>query len=332
MRPERRVRRLLLWARRRQTALTIGFMALVVGIAGMAIATLLKDLGWAEVKAALTSLSARQLALALLLTVASYLTLTFYDVLALRAIGRRLPWWRAALGSFSAYCFSHNFGFAPVTGGAARWRAYAGTGLSAADIARIVVIAGATFWLGILLMFAVFMLLVPGAARFHSATLPYPLQATIGGAILLALLGYLVACARQRGPIRILGWSLPVPTLPQALAQFALAATDISLASAALLVLLPGDPWAMFGDFLVAYVIAMVAALVTHAPGGLGVFEAVILVTLPQVDRAGLVSALIVYRVIYYWLPLALSILLLGGREALAFRETPFTLDKGDKG
>lgn len=329
MRPDRRARRILLWARRRQTALSLGLMLLVVGIAAVALTTLLRELSWTEVRSALSSITSRQVALSLLLTAASYFTLTFYDVLALKAIGQRLPWWRAALGSFTAYCFSHNFGFAPVTGGAARWRAYAGTGLSAADIARIVVIAGATFWLGVLLMFGLFMLAVPGAARFHDAALPYPLQAGLGAAILLAMLAYLVACARGRGPIRIFGWHLPVPTLGQALAQFALAATDISIASAALLVLLPGDPWALFGSFLVAYVIAMVLALVTHAPGGLGVFEAVILVTLPQVDRAGLVSALIVYRIIYYWLPLIVSILLLGGREALRFRDTPFTLDKG---
>jgi phosphatidylglycerol lysyltransferase len=84
---------------------------------------------------------------------------------------------------------------------------------------------------------------------------------------------------------------------------------------AALLVLLPPDTWHAYGDFVVAYVIAMVVALITHAPGGLGVFEAVILVTLPDVERAALVSALILYRVIYYWLPLLLAILFLALNE-----------------
>ncbi len=332
MRPDRRAMRLLLWARRHRTGLAIFGTGLVLLLAAIALWAILRELTWAEVRTALGAMSARQVLAAIILTMASYFTLTFYDVLALQAIGRPLPWWRAALGSFTAYCFSHNLGFAPVTGGAARWRAYAGTGLSAADIARIVVIAGATFWLGILLMFAFFMLTMPGAARFRDMALPYPVQASIGGAMLLAIVAYLVACALRLGPIRILGWSLPVPSLKQAMAQFALAATDISIASAALLVLLPGSPWDLFGAFLVAYVIAMVIAFATHAPGGLGVFEAAILVTLPQVDQAGLVSALIVYRLIYFWIPLGLAILLLGGREAFRFAETPFRLDKGEDG
>jgi phosphatidylglycerol lysyltransferase len=324
----RRTARWLVLARRNQGWLWGAFGLLVVVLAITALAGILAELSWAEIGDALRAISPLQILACLALTAASYFTLTFYDVLALRAMGKPQPWWRAALGSFSAYCFSHNFGFAPITGAAARWRAYAGTGLTAADIARIVVIAGVTFWLGIFVMLGVSLLLVPGALRIHDQVLDHRLQLAIGVAILLAILAYLVACVRQKGPINLFGWQLPVPSLRQALAQFALAATDITIASAALLVLLPGDHWAMFGDFIVAYVVAMVAALVTHAPGGLGVFEAVILVTLPDVDRAGLVSALIVYRVIYYWLPLLLSIALLGGREALRFRDTPFTLDK----
>lgn len=324
--------RLLVLARRYQGWIWGAVGLLVMVLAGLALAAILRELSWAEVGAALAAITPAQLLACLALTAASYFTLTFYDVLALRAMGKPQPWWRAALGSFSAYCFSHNFGFAPITGGAARWRAYAGTGLAPADIARIVVLAGVTFWLGIFLMLGVSLLLVPGALRIHDQVLDQRLQLAIGVAILLAIAGYLVACARQRGPITLMGWMLPVPNLRQAMLQFALAATDISIAAAALLVLLPGDHWAMFGDFVVAYVVAMVVALVTHAPGGLGVFEAVILVTLPDVDRAGLVSALIVYRIIYYWLPLLLSIALLGGREALRFRDTPFTFDKGTGG
>ncbi len=97
--------------------------------------------------------------------------------------------------------------------------------------------------------------------------------------------------------------------------QFALAATDIAIASAALLVLLPPETWFHYPDFLVAYVVAVVVALLAHAPGGIGVFEAVILVTLPEVDKPSLVSALILYRLIYYWGPLLLALAVLGLNE-----------------
>lgn len=289
--------------------------ALVLVIAGLALNAILADLDWGEVKAAFAQITPMQIGLSLALTALSYLVLTGYDVLALRAMGKPQPYWRAALGSFSAYTFSHNLGFAPVTGAAARWRAYRGTSLTAADIARIVVIAGVTFWLGIFLLLGLFLLLFDGALRIEDRVLPYATQAAIGAAILLAIGAYLIACARAAGPLTILGWRLPVPSLSQALAQFALAATDIAIASAALLVLLPADSWHHYPDFLVAYAVAMVVALITHAPGGLGVFEAVILVTLPEVDRPALVSALILYRILYYWLPFGLALMLLGGHE-----------------
>lgn len=312
---ERKYLRWLAWMRRQRTAITMFFTLLVLAVAGVALYELLRDVHVSDVRAAIEEVQFRQILWSLGLAALSYFVLTGYDVLALFAIRKPQRYWRAALASFSAYCFSHNFGFAPITGGAARWRAYHGTNITPADIARIVVIAGVTFWLGIFLMLGVFLVAFPGALRLHDEPLAYVPQAAIGSVILLGIAAYLIACVRQTIPIAILGWTLPVPSLRQALAQFALAATDIALASAALLVLLPGASWQVYPDFIVAYVVAMVIAMLSHAPGGLGVFEAVILVTLPQVDKVSLVSALILYRVIYYWLPLLLAAVSLGLHE-----------------
>jgi phosphatidylglycerol lysyltransferase len=316
-----RLQRVIDWVQLNQTWLTALLMAVVLGVAGFALFEILRGIHPQEIKAALAAITTEQILLSLGLTALSYLVLTGYDVLALKAMGKPQRYWRAALGSFSAYCFSHNLGFAPITGAAARWRAYRGTNLTPADIARIVVLAGVTFWLGIFVMLGVFLVAFPGSLRVEDRVLDYPVQAGIGVVILIGILFYLRACARGRGPISILGWTLPVPSLKQALAQFALAATDIAIASAALLVLLPSAAWHHYPDFLVAYVVAMVVALVTHSPGGLGVFEAVILVTLPEVDKPALVSALILYRVIYYWLPLLLAILFLGMHELKLLRD-----------
>ncbi len=328
----RRGQRLLVRLRRNRTALSMTFAVAVVLVAGVALSRILADLNWDEVRAALGAISPGQLAACVGLTLVSYLLLSGYDMLALAAMGLRQPWWRCALGAFSAYSFSHNLGFAPVTAGAARWRAYAGTGLSAADIARIVVIAGVTYWLGIFLMLAVFLLLVPGALRIDQVALPHHWQALAGGVVLAGILAYLAACARRKAPLVLMGWQLPVPSLRQAGLQFLLAAADIALAAAALLVLLPAEQWPHYPQLLVAYVVAVVVALASHAPGGLGVFEAVMLISLPGLGRPELVSALIAYRLIYYWLPLLGSILLLGGREALRFRDTPFTAGKDRSG
>ena len=314
-----RFARLLEWASKHRNWLTGIFAAFVLVIAGLALAEILRKVSIADIQIALAKITWHQIGLSLALSALSYFVLTGYDVLALRAIGKPQRYWRAALGSFTAYCFSHNLGFAPITGAAARWRAYRGTDLTPSDIARIVVLAGVTFWLGIFVLLGIFLVSFPGALRLEHGRFsfdpPFAVQAGIGAIILVGAIVYLWACWQQSGPLRILGWTLPVPSLKQALAQYALAATDIAIASAALLVLLPPETWHQYPDFVVAYVVAIVVALLTHAPGGLGVFEAVILVTMPEVGKPELVSALLLYRVIYYWLPLLLATLLLGGNE-----------------
>lgn len=320
MKLDPRLLRAIHWARAHRTKLTILMMVAVLAIAGMALTEILKEVRIADIHAAFAKITAHQIALSVGLTALSFIVLSFYDVLGLSAIGKPQPWWRALLGSFTAYNLSHNLGFAPITGAAARWRAYRGTTLDAADIARLVVIAGVTFWLGIFLLLGLFLVLFPGALRVNDVPFHYPTQALIGAAVLSGIAVYLVACARQKGPLTVLGWTLPVPTLRQALIQFSLAATDIAIASAALLVLLPPEVWHHYPDFLVAYVVAVVIALLTHAPGGIGVFEAVVLVTLPDVDKPSLVSALILYRVIYYWGPLLLALALLGLNELRMMR------------
>jgi phosphatidylglycerol lysyltransferase len=321
MKLDPRLSRAIHWLQTHSTVLTVLMMIVVLGIAGVALFEILKDVKVADIRAAFDRITPQQILLSIGLTALSFFILSFYDVLGLSAIGKPQPYWRALLGSFTAYNLSHNLGFAPITGAAARWRAYRGTNLDAADIARLVVIAGVTFWLGIFLLLGVFLVLFPGALRVHDATMPYATQAAIGAAVLLGIGLYLYACARQTGPLNILGWTLPVPTLRQALIQFGLAATDIAVASAALLALLPPETWHHYPDFLVAYVVAVVVALLAHAPGGIGVFEAVVLVTLPEVDKPSLISALILYRLIYYWGPLFLALALLGLNELRMWRQ-----------
>ena len=333
MKLDPRLTRLIGWLRVHQTWLTVVMMAVVLFVAGLALTEILKEVKVEDIRSAFGRITPHQIALSAGLTALSFFVLSFYDVVGLHAIGKPQPYWRALMGSFTAYNLSHNLGFAPITGAAARWRAYRGTNLDAADIARIVVIAGVTFWLGIFLLLGVFLVAFPGALRVHDATMAYGTQAGIGALILVAILGYLIACARQKGPLNILGWTLPVPTLKQALIQFALAATDIAIASAALLVLLPPETWHHYPDFLVAYVVAVVVALLAHAPGGIGVFEAVILVTLPEVDKPSLVSALILYRLIYYWVPLMLALAVLGLNEMrmLGKKRAVHTADRDER-
>ncbi len=327
-----RLERVIAWIRRHGNALTALLTVVVLAIAGVALYELTRDIRFEDVRAALAAIAPSQIAWCLALCALSYWVLTFYDVFALRMIGKPQRYRLAALGSFTSYTFSHNLGFAPVTGAAARWRAYRGTNLNAADIARVVVIAGVTFWLGIILLLGLALVFVPGALRVHHMALDHAWQAAIGVGVLAAIGVYLRLCARRSAPLNILGWTLPVPDLRTALKQFALAAVDITVACAALLALIPQATLADLPVFLAAYVVAITVALIVHAPGGLGVFEAVMLVALPHVDRATLLSALIVYRVAYYWLPLALAIVALGVNEVRVARRRRVQLGESRPG
>ena len=96
---------------------------------------------------------------------AGYFTLTFYDLFALRTIGRGdVPYRVAALAGFTSYSVGHNVGASVFTGGAVRYRIYSAWGLSAIDVAKICFVAGLTFWLGNATVLGLGIAYVPQAA------------------------------------------------------------------------------------------------------------------------------------------------------------------------
>ncbi|CUS45244.1 MAG: lysylphosphatidylglycerol synthase domain-containing protein [Pseudomonadota bacterium] len=292
-------------------------MIAVVGIAIAALFNILSETSWDEIRAAFGRIGIVNLAASVALTTLSYLVLTGYDVLALRSIGRKVPYRTAALASFTSYIFSHNFGFAVLTGGLARYRIYRRKGLSLGEVAQVIALAGITFWFGVFLMLGIALIAIPGVFAQEGWQVPYRYQAWGGSLILAGLVGYLVLLHFRAGrPMRLFGWSLVLPTVGLALGQFALAMIDITLATAALFVLVPGLDLATFPAVLVGYITAFVSGLITHAPGGVGVFEAVMLVALHDINRATLFAALLVYRFIYYLLPLAVGLILFALHEA----------------
>lgn len=258
---------------------------------------------------------------AVALTCASYLLLTFYDTLALQVIGKPQPWRIAALASFTSYTLSHNLGMAVLTGGSARYRIYRAKGLGTGDIARIIATASMTFWMGVIVMAGAALALQPSSLAIGSVMVP-PMTGRILGLTILAMTAGLIAFARRPGrKVTMLGWALPLPTARQALGQIGIAGLDLAAASAALYVLVPGAHLAMFPSFFLGYALALIVALVTHVPGGMGVFEAVILAMLPKVDKTTLLAALVAYRAIYYLLPLVLAGVLLAVHEHRTLRQ-----------
>jgi len=287
----------------------------VAALAFVALHALMQEVHPRDIAAAFHLLSWGQIGAALALTATSYFILTLYDVLALRIIGKPLPYRTAALASLTSYTLSHNLGFALLTGGSARYRVYTAAGLDPADIMRIIATASITFWSGVLAMAGAALLLHPTPFQMGSLAIEPAVQRYIGGVLLALLAGAILTLGRAGDTIRVLRWSFPKPTVRQGLMQPVLAACDLAAASAALFVLVPGVTPEQFPAFFLGYALAMIAALVTHVPGGVGVFEAVMIAALPGGDHATLIAALILYRILYYLLPLALAAVLLAFHE-----------------
>jgi glycosyltransferase 2 family protein len=266
-------------------------------------------------RAAIAGTGGDQFMLSFAFTALSYLALTGYDGLALRHLGIKVPYRLTAVASFTSYAFSFTLGFPLVTGAAVRYWVYGPAGLSAGKIAALTAVAGITFWLG--------MGLVVGAG-FLSASDPiaeidhfHPLaNRLIGAGVITALIVYLVWIGRMRWRnAAVLGdFKLPGPLLT--LGQMALGVVDICSASAALYVLLPRDNRFGFPAFATLYSFASMLGIASHAPGGLGVFEATILQGVGGSQDAVLAS-LLLFRGVYYVVPFIAAMAMLGGVEAV---------------
>jgi phosphatidylglycerol lysyltransferase len=307
------------FARRHRLALD-GLAVLGLSILGFAaVHRFLAEVHLRDAIAAWHLIGVKQIGAAVVLTATSYALLTLYDVLALRAIGRSLPYRTAALASFTSYALSHNLGLALLTGGAARYRIYSAAGLDVPDIARVMATASAGFWAGVTVTTATALVANSHIFRMGSFDLAPPVLRVTGITILL-LAGLALLALRGRRTLRIFSWGLPCPSPGQAFALVLVAALDLAAAAAALLVLVPGANIQDFPLLFLGYALAVVVGLLSHVPGGLGVFEAVILAALSASPRPALLAGLVMYRLVYYLLPLGLAAILLAAHERRRIR------------
>ncbi len=295
----------------------------VLAVSGVALHHLLAGIVWNDVVTAVHAIPTAALALSGVLTAVSYFILTGFDVLALRLVGRRVPYPVTALAAFTSYIFSHNLGFAALTGGAARYRIYGRHGVPLGDVGQIMIVAGVTFWLGAFLLLGLAFVVLPDLPAIGDRAVPPAFQTAAGLATLALLAGYMIALAILDGrSVRLWRWQVRLPTWRMAVAQFALGTLDLLTATAVLFVLLPAPDVALYPLVLVGYLLAIISSLLVHAPGGLGVFEVVMLAALPQIERTGLVAALLTFRLVYYLIPLALGVVLFAGHEVVALRRS----------
>ena len=271
----------------------------------------LSEVTWRALLADVAATPRTALLLALLLTSLSYITLSGYDFVAMSYIRKSLP--RAHVGwvSFLAYAVANNVGFAALSGASVRYRFYTRWGLTAEDLSLVVLSNVVACWVGLLMLGGVSLVSAPHAV----ATLPWPRWTVpVGWLFIGVAVAYVILVAIWRAPVRVRGFSVPSPRVPLALAQLTVSAIDWTLAAAVLYVLLPPSP-ATFVNVLAAFLLAQLLGLASHIPGGIGVFE-----LSPFLTPSQLVPALVVYRAIYYVVPLTVALIGLVVDEVLLRR------------
>ncbi len=247
-------------------------------------------------------------------TMVSFLAISGYDMLALRYLGRSLPYRMVAPVSLTATAIGQSVGLALISGGAIRYRMYSALGLGALEIASLIGFVSLTFGAGVTFVAGCIFVFQTAQA---SAILGLDSSLVTGlGVVLLLPVAVQIAAGLLHSPtLRLARRTLVVPAISITLRQLALAIVDLVAAAGVLYMLVPTAAGLSFPTVLCVFVIAVVVSVISHVPGGIGVFETVFIVALPAIPRAELLSAILAYRAIYYLVPLALAVLAVAVHE-----------------
>jgi uncharacterized membrane protein YbhN (UPF0104 family) len=297
----------------RRWALPMAVAAL--SLAGFLIYRTLSRYSLDQIVASISAVPLSRLLTAGLFAAASYLCLTGFDWLALRYVGRPLAYRKVALASFTSLSLGHNIGFAALSSGAIRYRFYSRWGLSTGEVAKVILFCGVTVGLGLIILGGIALLLRAELAQDITG-LPRPVVISLGATCLALAIAYLALAAFMRRPIAIRRWALEMPPLRLALGQAVIGPANFAFVAACLHQALSAVADVAYLGVVSVYVIANATAIVSHVPGGLGVIESVVMFLLPQGD---LIGALIVFRFVYFLVPLGLGSILFIVSE-IAFR------------
>ncbi|MGB4073838.1 lysylphosphatidylglycerol synthase transmembrane domain-containing protein [Pseudomonas sp.] len=247
-------------------------------------------------------------------TLGAYSALAWYDRIALAHLGKKIPWRFITLCSFTTYALAHNIGASVFSGALVRYRAYRTKGMTPHEIGILIVFCSFTFALGTLLASGCVLVLEPNL--IHRVAKITPLFSVAIGTLLLLLVGlYVLGSWRQFKPWRWGKLHVEYPRLGIVARQLLAGPLELACAAAIIYFALPAESnpgyLVVFGVFLASFSLA----LLSHAPGGLGVLEVTFLAAMPELPASDVLAALIVFRGFYLLLPFALSLLVVVGFE-----------------
>ncbi len=288
--------------------------ALVFGVAIYVLHNELSALSFHQIETQVRALPAQHILLVLLFAALSYIALTNYDRLALNYVGRPLAFWKTASISFTAFAVGHNVGVMTLSGGSIRYRAYTVAGLTAIEIGTVIAFCTLTFAVGSSLLLGIALAIEPSSALAPFG-FPAPVLKLLAAILIAVPVVYLLMTLFVERTFTLKNVKLALPDFSTALQQIVFASIDLLASAAIIYILLPADVSVSFPNLLCAYLLAIFLGVVSSVPGGIGVFEGLMLLLLPDIPKAELLGTIVAYRIIYYLLPLMLAMLLMAIQE-----------------
>ena len=269
----------------------------------------LRDISYEDVIRSLEAISMHGWLMAGLATVFAYIALAGYDSLALAHLRKKVPWSFISVASFTAYAIGHNLGASVFSGAVVRYRAYSSQGLTPSEIGILVAFCSFTFALGSILLGGLALVIEPSLpAHFHKS-LPHWLAFFIGTVMLGLVLLYIWGSLTNRSCFHLWKLRIEYPNFSLVCRQLLVAPLELLAAAAIIYYALPEQSNPGYFMVLGIFLASFSAALLSHAPGGLGVLEVMFLLALPDVEPADVIAALLVFRLFYLLIPFAISLI-----------------------
>ncbi len=271
----------------------------------------LRGLSLADLADSFASIPARGWLLSALCTLVAYAALAGFDRIALLHLELNVSWLFITLCSFTPYALSHTIGASVFSGAVVRYRAYSSRGLTPQEIGVLVAFCSFTFALGAVLLTGIVLIVEPDITERIAELLPEGLSITTGY-FLLALIGfYVLGSWLGLKPLKVGTLTLHYPRLPIVAQQLVIGPIELLAAAGIVYFALPdvGNPgyFTVLGIFLISFSVA----LLSHAPGGVGVLELVFIMALPDMQPADVLAALLVFRAFYLVIPFLIAIVIL---------------------
>lgn len=300
----------------------------VIGIAALGLSVMLltrelRGISLEDLGESFAAVSLGQWLLAILATFGAYGALSAYDHLALTHLGRKVGILFITACSMTTYAISHNLGAAAVTGAIVRYRAYSSKGLSGPEVGVLVTFCSVTFFLGTILLTGLVLVFDRDLDARFVDLLPVQVSGLLGWGMLALVALYLLGSAMKLRPLMIGKFQVSYPRVSVALRQIAIAPTELIFAAAIIYFAMPDEGNPGFGVVLGVFLASFTLALLSHAPGGLGVLELVFVTALPEMRPEDVLAALLVFRILYFIIPFVIALGLI-----VAFERAQFLKEK----